>query len=448
MADLVQLVGGLGRGALSRCHVPDDLESVVDRGDEDLPRDARATRTGVEAVWQAIEALYRSGVHPAIQVCIRRGGAVALNRAIGHARGNAPDDAEDARKVPISTRTPVNLFSAAKAVTAMLIHKLDEQGALHIDDRVCDYIPEFAKHGKERITIRHVLAHRAGISNLPADAMNLELLSQPKRVLEALCDLRPASQAGQLLAYHAVSGGFVLAEIARRVTGKNFQEICERELRKPLGLEWLHYGVGAKDVARVAQNAFTGPPLLPPVSTILTRALGTDLKSACEMSNDPRFIRGLIPSANLLSTASDVATFYQCLLDDGSYGGAQIFEPRTIHHAIDQQSTFELDLTFGLPIAYSSGFMVGNSSLSVFGWNHPNIFGHLGLTNILCWADPDRDLACAILTTGKPVLSLHAIRLAQVQSAIHSAFAPVARRSTAARRRSRLRAVATRQRSE
>jgi len=75
-----------------------------------------------------------------------------------------------------------------------------------------------------------------------------------------------------------------------------------------------------------------------------------------------------------------------------------------------------------MPIAYGNGFMLGNDSLSLFGWQHPNAFGHLGLSNVICWADPDRELAVALLTTGKPIVSLHTVRLAQLVSEIHEAF--------------------------
>ena len=140
---------------------------------------------------------------------------MALNRAIGHARGNAPDDPREAPRVPIRTSTPMNLFSAAKAVTAMVIHKLDEQRQLHLEDRVCEYIPEFARHGKERITLRHVVAHRAGIPTLPHEAIDLDLLEDPDRIVGILCDLEPVSAPGRLLAYHAISGGFVLVSIVK-----------------------------------------------------------------------------------------------------------------------------------------------------------------------------------------------------------------------------------------
>src|SRR5690606_19363406 len=127
------------------CRVPEDLESVTARGREARPRDAGLTRGAVERIWDAVEALYRTGLHPAIQICVRRHGAVVLDRAIGHAAGNAPGADPDAPKTRVTPETPFRIYSASKAVTAMVIHKLDDLGKLHIDDRVADYVPAFRR---------------------------------------------------------------------------------------------------------------------------------------------------------------------------------------------------------------------------------------------------------------------------------------------------------------
>ena len=158
-----------------------------------------------------------------------------LDRAVGYSSGNAPRDPPDRPKLPITVTTPFCLYSASKAVTAMVIHKLDERRLLHVDDRVCDYVPEFGRHHKQWITIRHLLAHRAGIPNLPPDAMQLDLLAHPERICEILCDARPVSRPGRWLSYHAVSGGFVLAEVVRRATGEDIGRALEREFCEQIG---------------------------------------------------------------------------------------------------------------------------------------------------------------------------------------------------------------------
>src|SRR5206468_9703056 len=91
-------------------------------------------------------------------------------------------------------------------------------------------------------------------------------------------------------------------------------DVCSSDLR-PLGFRWLRYGVDLHDVDAVARSYATGPPVLPPLSTILWRALGVGFYEAIELSNDPRFLTALVPAGNLVATAEEVSRFYQLLLD-------------------------------------------------------------------------------------------------------------------------------------
>src|SRR5262245_40217271 len=406
---------------VARCQVPRDLGPITARGEEVPAREVGISPVEIERIWRAALRLYRAGVHPAIQLCIRHRGAVVLQRAIGHAAGNAPGEPEELPKVLATPATPFNIFSAAKAVTAMVIHKLDEKGMLRLEDRVCDFIPAFGRHGKHRITLHHLLAHRAGIPNLPPEAIDLELLGHPDRVLEILCEARLQSRPGRLLAYHAVSGGFVLAEVVRHVCGQDIRKVLEKEILEPLRLRWMRYGVAREDLPRVAVNAFTGPPVPPPLAQILRGALGTSIEHAVELSNDPRFLLGIIPSANVVTTADELAAFFQCLLQEGELDGVRVFDPRTVHRATSEQSWWEMDWTLALPIRYGLGFMLGGK-VSLFGADNPAAFGHLGLSNVIGWADPDRELAVALLNSGKPVVSPHVLPLAQLLLAIGHAF--------------------------
>ena len=163
---------------VTRAYVPKSIEEVtsIEVDNEVDPLAVGIEPEAVERVWAAVERFYRDGLNPAIQLCIRCRGEVLIDRAIGYARGAAPWDAPDAEKIPITTQAPVNTFSASKAITAMVIHLLDDEGYLHLDDPVCEYIPEFSAHGKRWITIRHILTHRAGIPNIPPEAMDLDVL--------------------------------------------------------------------------------------------------------------------------------------------------------------------------------------------------------------------------------------------------------------------------------
>jgi CubicO group peptidase (beta-lactamase class C family) len=389
---------------LRRVRIAADLGAVTTVGAEDDPRDAGLDPEAVGRIWGAVRGVYRSGVHPAIALCLRREGRVVIDRAIGHARGNGPHDGRDVERVLATPETPFGIFSASKAVTAMVVHLLDQRGLIHIGDRVCEYIPEFARHGKDAITIAHVLAHRAGIPNVPPVLLDLDSLSQGDVLLEAMCEARLQSRPGKALAYHAIGGGFILGEIVRRVTGRDIREVLAAEILEPLSFRWGNYGVRPQDIPRVALSYPTGAPVLPPLSGLLERALGAPVDRITQMSNDPRFLTAIVPAGNVVTTANELARFFELLRCGGELDGVRIFEPRTIRRALTEQSHLELDLTLGFPNRYALGFVLGARRLSLYGPNTELAFGHLGFTNVIGWSDPERALSGALITSGKPVV--------------------------------------------
>jgi CubicO group peptidase (beta-lactamase class C family) len=288
---------------LRRIAVPDVLESVTSFGPEDDPEAAGMSIVAVERIWKAAKLLYRSGVHPAVQVCVRRNGAVVLNRALGHARGGGPRDPDEAEKVLATPETPFVIYSGSKALTAFVVHMLHDRGELDIADPVCKYIPEYARNGKHEITVGQVLAHRAGVPNLPREAFDLDRAVDREFMVKTLSAAKPVFQPGKYLAYHAVSGGFILGEVVNRVTGVDIRTVLASEILDPLGFRWTNYGVAAEDLEEVAVNYVTGPPTAPPFSQLLTRALGLGFDELVASSNDPRFLTAVIPSANIVGTA-------------------------------------------------------------------------------------------------------------------------------------------------
>ncbi|MBA3821657.1 MAG: beta-lactamase family protein [Deltaproteobacteria bacterium] len=380
-------------------------EEVSDRGAEVDPRQVGLDRKTIDAIWQACVATYRTGLYPALALCVRRRGQVILDRSLGHVRGNAPFDPPDAHRVVASPSTLFNLFSASKMVTAMLVHLCDQRGLLHLDDRVTRYLPAFGQHGKERITLRHVLTHRAGIPRIPPQFADVGLLERPAEILALLSGQKPLWRAGRRLAYHALTGGFVLGAIVEQVTGKSLRDVMRDEILQPLGFDAFNFGVPAARLREVAVNAFTGPPILPPLAGILRRALSVDFVEAVRVSNDPRFLTSVVPAGNIVSTANEASRFMQLLLDGGTLDGVRVFETRTIERAIAEQTYFELDLTLGAPIRYSMGFMLGGRLASLYGLRTQRAFGHVGFTNVFIYADPSRDIAVSLMTSGKPALS-------------------------------------------
>lgn len=399
---------------LRRIRLPKDLDAVTTTAAEQDPVDVGMTRDGVEAIWESARNLYRTGVHPALTLCVRRHGAVVLDRAIGHARGNGPADSAAAEKELVTPETPLCIFSASKGITAALVHLLDERGVLHVGDPVAEYLPGFGRNGKEGITLAHVLSHRAGVPNVPEEVLDLDRISDWEYQRELMYASKPVHRPGKRQAYHAVSGGNVLGEVIREATGKGIREVLAEEILDPLGFRWTNYGVDAADVDKVALNYPTGPVLVPPLSTFLTRALGTHPDNATRMSNDPRFLQAVLPAANTISTANELSRFYELLRCGGELDGVRVMDPRTIRRARVEQSHMEVDLSLGLPIGFSMGFMLGGRHLSLFGPDTVQAFGHLGWINILSWTDPERALSVAMITTGKAAVFPEMARFLQV----------------------------------
>lgn len=384
------------------------------------PRHAGMPRDDVEAIWKSVVKLYQTGLHPSLGLCIRRHGQVIINRSIGHAQGNAPGDGPHVEKVLATPDTLFNLFSASKVVTAMLIHLLNQQGKIHLDDAVAEYIPEFGTDAKRHITIRHVLTHRAGIPNNPGPSDPLDVLTNRHAILKLMLDTPPTLRPGRWLAYHALTGGFILAEIIQRVVGLDIRSYLQREILDPLGFDTLNYGVSSQRVHEVAHHAYTGPPPVFPMAALLERSLGVDIREAVRLSNDPRFLTSQVPSANIIGTPNEACRFFELLLREGTLDGVTIFDRKTVRRAVAETSYLEVDTTLMMPVRYSMGFMLGGNYLSFYGPGTPLAFGHLGFTNVLAYADPQRDISVAFLNTGKPFLTVKLVRWLNVMRVIAS----------------------------
>lgn len=381
-------------------------EQVTRRADGEVdPRAVGLEPAHVEAMWGSVVRLYETRLHPAIALCVRRKGQVVLDRAIGHVRGNAPGDPKDGPRVQATPATLFNFFSASKAVTAMVIHLLDEKRLLHLDDAVVEYFPEFGKHGKEGVTIRQILTHRAGIPAIRDVKVDVSLLTDRAKLLSVLCDAKPLSVPGRRLSYHALTGGFILGEVVERVTGKDVRRVLREEVLAPLGFETFDYGVTEARIPEVAVNAFTGLPAFPPQSWALERSLGLDVREATKVSNDPRFLTAIVPSGNVIGTANEASRFFELLRAEGELDGVRVFDRRTVRRAVREQTYLEIDSFLGMPVRYGMGFMLGGDRFSPYGPHTTTAFGHVGFTNVVAWSDPERELSVGLMTSGKPFIT-------------------------------------------
>ena len=388
--------------------IPRDLDSVIsiDTKMETDPREVGLLQSDVDHIWDKIIKVYRTGVHPAITACIRYQGKVIMSRAIGHVRGNGPHDGPDSEKVLATPDTPMCLYSTSKGITALLMHMLQEDGLINVSDPVAFYAPEFARKGKDNITIHQILAHRGGIPGLPKD-VDIEVLWDEDQTWELLCDAEPIVTDGSKLAYHAITGGFVLERVIRKVTGDDINAYITKKIREPMGIKYFSYGIEQQYLDDLAATYATGPRPGPLMGAFIKRALGTDIVSLEQVCNDPRFQEAIIPAGNLAGTAEESSRFFQMMLNGGKWGRRRICSERTIARAVQEFGTRTLDRTLFIPMRFSAGLMLGDEPFGVWGPNTSQAFGHVGLINKFAWADPQRDMSAAVLTSGIPVIAHH-----------------------------------------
>ncbi|WP_018603130.1 lipase LipE [Mycobacterium sp. 155] len=383
-----------------RIAVPCDLDSVTAIAEEDH---SDIDPQAVERIWQSVQYWYRAGMHPAIQVCLRRNGKVILNRAIGHGWGNGPDAPPEAEKIPVRTDTPFCVYSAAKAISTTVVHMLVERGCFSLDDRVCDYLPSYTSHGKDRTTIRHVITHSAGVPIHTGPRPDVTRVNDSEYTREQLGNLKPVYRPGLVHIYHGLTWGPLVREIVLAATGRNIRDILAEDILDPLGFRWTNYGVAPEEVSLVAPSYPTGKPLPPPIAAAFRAAVGGTLDRIIPLSNTPLFLTSVVPSSSTVSNADELSRFAEILRRGGELDGVRIMRPETLWTATKPARRMRPDVATGLkPMRWGTGYMLGGKRFGPFGKNTPSAFGHTGLVDIAVWADPARGLSAAIVSSGKP----------------------------------------------
>ena len=375
-----------------------------------VPRPSSVERWGDEetsdhdwaAVWRDVKMLYTHGLHPAIALHVRHRGRVVLDRTVGHLHhdvGLPPSG-------PVVTPdTLFNMFSASKIITAALVLALCEDGALDLDTPAAHWLPPFGRHGKEHITIKHLLQHTAGIPNMPAGPDFAQMVRTGRIELDALWEMKPTAPPGTDVAYHPISSWIILERVIEAATGEDLRDVLSRRLLQPMGLSHLNYGVMPRDLDRVARHTVTGAPMPPIMASIFQRTIGLDFAAAIQLTNEPAFLQTVLPSANIIGTPREAGAFLQMLLDDGFYGGQQVLRPATVRAMHTDRSPLQRDSTLQFPMQYGLGVMMGGDAFSLYGLGTRDAFGHLGLSTVVVYADPRRDLVVAYLNTGKPMFA-------------------------------------------
>ncbi|MFD5741967.1 serine hydrolase domain-containing protein [Streptomyces massasporeus] len=297
--------------------------------------------------------------------------------------------------------------SATKGVAAAVLLLLHQRGQLDLDAPVGHYWPEFKAQGKERVLVRHVLNHRAGLPVLDRPLTPQEALD-PLRGPAAVAAQAPAWEPGTAHGYHALTYGWLLDELVRRVTGQGTGQWLASQVTGPLGLDlWLGLPESeagrAGRVGRVEGAEPTGGLRARPKRSVteayedpdsLTRRAFAAI-SPFPDQNDPAYRASALPATNAMATADGLARFYATLIGDTA-GSARLFTPRTVELARAEESAGP-DRVLVVGTRFGLGYMLHGSASPLL---TPGSFGHPGRGGALGFADPETGIAFGYVTNG------------------------------------------------
>ena len=296
--------------------------------------------------------------------------------------------------------------SATKGVAAAVPLMLAERGQLDLDAPVGEYWPEFKAHGKERVLVRHVLNHRAGLPVLD-HPITPEQALDPLAGPAAVAAQTPVWEPGTDHGYHALTYGWLLDELVRRVTGRGTGEWIAERIAGPLGADlWLglpeteaHRAgrVGRVDAPEAAaalrmrpRRSVTGAYKDP--GSLTNRAFGAITPFPDQ--NDPAYRASALPATNGIATADGLARFYAATI--GEVDGVRLLSPATVERTRAEESAGP-DRVLVVNTRFGLGYMLHGSAAPFLG---PGSFGHPGRGGSLGFADPESGIAFGYVTNG------------------------------------------------
>ncbi len=356
----------------------------------------------VEALCARAQQEVDAGTTPSCQLALALDGEVVVDRTFG-------DAAPGSRYV---------MFSATKAVVAGAVWILMGEGELDVTRRVADYIPEFASNGKDVITVEQVMLHTSGFPRAPFNPLDWE---DRDRRLARFAKWRCNWEPGTRYEYHPTSAHWVLAELIERRSGTDFRTFIRERINEPLGLTRLQIGVPLDQQDDINTLVLTGEPASPDE---LRAALGIDALPVTEVTpdalmsfNQPQVRAVGVPGGGGVTTAADLARYYQALL----HNPAGTWKPDVL---VDVTSRVRNTMTdyIGVPANRTRGLVVagddGRSHARGMGRTvSPRAFGHDGAGGQIAFADPETGLSFCFVING---LDQHELRQWRRTTAIAS----------------------------
>ncbi|MBX3314345.1 MAG: beta-lactamase family protein [Actinobacteria bacterium] len=307
------------------------------------------------AVREQFQRNFDEGQELGASVCVTKDGETVVDLWGG--------DADTAGR-PWEQDTICNVWSTTKTMSAIVLLMLADRGEIDLDSPVATYWPEFAANGKERVLVRHVLAHTAGLPGFDP-AVDLDVLLDQDLAAANLGAQAPWWEPGTQSGYHLITQGYLEAEIVRRVTGRTLGTFFHEEVAGPLGAEfWI--GLPESEESKVAQ-------LIPPDLTEMIAMAesgaetiaGRATLSAAITGDEPNtraWRAAEIPAAGGTANARGVGRVHAVIANGGSLDGVDLLSQKTIDRIYDEQMEM-VDLVLGVKMRLGIGFGLMNETI-------------------------------------------------------------------------------------
>jgi CubicO group peptidase (beta-lactamase class C family) len=314
-------------------------------------------------------------------------------------------------------------WSTTKGILSTLLHILIDRKLADYDVPVSHFWPEFAQADKEKITIRQVLCHEAGLYRIGDMIDDAREMFDWNRMVNALERARPAHPPGEAHAYHGLTYGWLVGELIRRIAGAELPDLLRQELADPLGLDGLYFGLPAHARTRCADVIGVGgsesspgcdmerqrKAILAPFArrARVGAARGGEQQCVDEAELHATFLprgyerldwnseavrAGQIPALSGFFTARSLAKVYALLAGGGEVDGVRLLSRRTIARATQIQNNRP-----GRVIPMPMEWRLGYHRIPLVRAQAPRAFGHFGIGGSGAWADPERELAMALV---------------------------------------------------